>query len=36
MFESTYYNKEERANICKGLAGVLFADEDNDEDNDED
>ena len=34
MFESTYYNKEERANICKGLAGVLFAD-DNDEDNDE-
>ena len=35
MFESTYYNKEERANICKGLAGVLFAD-DNDEDNDED
>ena len=25
MFETEYYNKEERKEICKNLSGVLFA-----------
>lgn len=35
MFESTYYNEEERKDICKSFMGVLFAD-DNENENEED
>ena len=31
MFESEFFNKEERTEICKSLSGVLFAEYEEDE-----